>query len=466
MLIKKENVFMKGWKIWIVMPCIVLSALFQKSGHAVDNTPLWQGMDFDFSQPGARSKGIGSAFVGAADDATAAVTNPAGLVQLPEMQISLEGRTMVKKSFDVDWGAAKTGSINNEDETELSFVCFAMPLKLYKDFPINIAVYYSKLASMENKIQLPSFAFLPTGALNELPKMDYQEYSAQKELDIYEAGLSFGTGFLDGKLMVGGGVSALHLDIEGNYFSSGAIEIVEAPIQEKFSIDDNDIRPSFRGGILFSPINKLTLGASVRVMPRMRYETKYDTIITGYSKKGGSFNFEYDENLEKEQSLSIPDNYSLGLSYRITDKWTFFAEGRYIKYSDLMNDFDSTWRSAFDFGGTDEGRYDIDDVIEPHVGTEYVFMLKDSTPLAFRLGSYYEPAHGLEFDASSLDTKVVDSVEAANAMENLLDGGDDIWHFTVGLGTVIKNKYQIDAAADFTEGATKNTFILSTAYIF
>ena len=77
---------MRGLKIGLIFSCVILPLLYQKIGYAIDNTPLWQGVDFDFSQPGARSRGIGSAFVGAADDATAAVTNPAGLVQLPEMQ--------------------------------------------------------------------------------------------------------------------------------------------------------------------------------------------------------------------------------------------------------------------------------------------------------------------------------------------------------------------------------------------
>ncbi len=39
-------------------------------------------LQFSFSDPGARSMGLGGAFVALADDATAAFANPAGLVQL------------------------------------------------------------------------------------------------------------------------------------------------------------------------------------------------------------------------------------------------------------------------------------------------------------------------------------------------------------------------------------------------
>jgi len=48
--------------------------------------------EFSFSNPGARSVGLGGAFAALADDATAAFANPAGLTQLLASEISLEGR--------------------------------------------------------------------------------------------------------------------------------------------------------------------------------------------------------------------------------------------------------------------------------------------------------------------------------------------------------------------------------------
>ena len=49
-------------------------------------------IQFDFLNPSARSLALGSAFVGLADDATAALVNPAGLIQLTRKEISIEGR--------------------------------------------------------------------------------------------------------------------------------------------------------------------------------------------------------------------------------------------------------------------------------------------------------------------------------------------------------------------------------------
>ncbi|MDR4499313.1 MAG: hypothetical protein MRK02_15560 [Candidatus Scalindua sp.] len=52
------------------------------SSLAIENLTQWWSPEFEFNNPGARSRGIGSAFVGKADDATAAIYNPAGLAQL------------------------------------------------------------------------------------------------------------------------------------------------------------------------------------------------------------------------------------------------------------------------------------------------------------------------------------------------------------------------------------------------
>ncbi|MCU0645955.1 MAG: hypothetical protein MUC94_17060, partial [bacterium] len=45
-------------------------------------------LDFNFIGAGARARGMGGAFIGGADDATAASWNPAGLVFLEKMEAS------------------------------------------------------------------------------------------------------------------------------------------------------------------------------------------------------------------------------------------------------------------------------------------------------------------------------------------------------------------------------------------
>lgn len=58
------------------------------------------GLQFNFGNPGARSLGMGGAFMALADDASAAEANPAGLTILRKAEISIEGRrTTIGQTF-------------------------------------------------------------------------------------------------------------------------------------------------------------------------------------------------------------------------------------------------------------------------------------------------------------------------------------------------------------------------------
>jgi hypothetical protein len=60
------------------------------------------GPDWNFTGVGARAVGMGGAFIGVADDATAISWNPAGLTQLDEPEASVVGRGLVEK-YEVDF---------------------------------------------------------------------------------------------------------------------------------------------------------------------------------------------------------------------------------------------------------------------------------------------------------------------------------------------------------------------------
>ena len=62
------------------------------TASAITDTETNASIPFNLANPGARSMGMGGAFVGLADDATAAYTNPAGLTQLVTPEVSIELR--------------------------------------------------------------------------------------------------------------------------------------------------------------------------------------------------------------------------------------------------------------------------------------------------------------------------------------------------------------------------------------
>lgn len=461
---------------------------------AIDNTPQWATTQFQFSQPGARSKGIGRAFVGAADDATAALVNPAGLAQLPKLQLYIEGRltsieterkpwkaldqdaTLTSQTIPVGQPGEET-EIRFEDKTDLSFAAISAPLT-YKDITLNTALFYNKLANVDAKMASSVTVFPgPVGVAYPVPA-----FPAENEIEIDEYGLSVATGFFENKLMVGAGISIVHLDLEAgygtNYVDQSGFDWNNVPFDgasraednESIEMDGSDTDVAWRFGAMYRVNDKLSFGASAQLMPNLDYDVVYSNIMTGNPLWTGEDRVpSVIASFTETAGLPVPDSYSLGMAYRIRPEWTVFVEGKYIEYSDMEDGFSSTWGNGYaDFT---EGRYSIDDIWETHVGTEYVLTIRNM-PLALRLGAFFEPAHGLEFEADTVNLNPDFDTNGKNApglgllMEELLDGGEDVMHYSFGAGTVIMQRLQVDVAGDITDDGDMKTFSMSMAYEF
>src|SRR6188474_3630014 len=76
---------------WVLLVLVVLAPGRAFAGDkGLTNSETFSGFQFNFNNPGARALGMGGAFVGVADDATAVVANPAGLVILQRPELSAE----------------------------------------------------------------------------------------------------------------------------------------------------------------------------------------------------------------------------------------------------------------------------------------------------------------------------------------------------------------------------------------
>src|SRR5213592_809885 len=83
-----------------IVASVLLSLLALPSrASAQANDEVFPNLVWNFATPGARAHGMGRTFIGVADDATAAVTNPAGLLNLNKPQIYGEYRNS-RLTFD------------------------------------------------------------------------------------------------------------------------------------------------------------------------------------------------------------------------------------------------------------------------------------------------------------------------------------------------------------------------------
>src|SRR5712691_3763146 len=84
-------------KLFILLALCALSAV----PAIAQNTDIESlaGLQFNFGNPGARSLGMGGAFLGLADDASAAEANPAGLTILRKPEVTIEARNYLEQQL-------------------------------------------------------------------------------------------------------------------------------------------------------------------------------------------------------------------------------------------------------------------------------------------------------------------------------------------------------------------------------
>ena len=99
----------------IFLSALAASLAMDATAGELPDSENMQGLQFNFSPPGARSLGMGGAFLARADDATAAYANPAGLTNLFSSEVSLEYRAL-------DYTTAYTsgGDINDPTRADAS----------------------------------------------------------------------------------------------------------------------------------------------------------------------------------------------------------------------------------------------------------------------------------------------------------------------------------------------------------
>ena len=159
------------------------------SAHAQEGPVTFE---FNFTNPGARSMGLGGAFAALADDATAAFANPAGLVQLLEPEVSLEGRSW---SYDIPFvtGGRTSGlptgigidnvaglryDTSSSTSNGLSYLSFVYPSERW-----SIAVYRHRWANFEVTRHIESLFGVIDGELDRA-----EDIRTSTELDVTNNG--------------------------------------------------------------------------------------------------------------------------------------------------------------------------------------------------------------------------------------------------------------------------------------
>ena len=413
MKLKKNHLllFLIGLAFCIFVPDTVFALIIG------DNNSF--NLNFRFNSPGARANGMGGAFIGLADDATAAYTNPAGLTILTKPEVSIEQKTGEYENIFTLYGPP-----NSQDFTETSsgftFLSLVHPTE-----KATLSLYRHELVNIQSEDDFG-------GYLNYV----------SMERDIMAVTNGVGLGFrVNDRLSLGGsiGFSQMRYYCTTGVFNDASFS---PPPGFLIRIDGEDDSTQLNLSLLWNPVSNLNIGLVYRQGPE--FKTTYDTF--DYNSVNGDFDLVY----TTKYTLKVPDVYGVGASYRFNFGLTIAADVNYIEYSDLLKDF-SFPDGSTSFGGISANEFDADDTFEIHAGIEYVFDV-NNTPVAVRGGYTHKPDHRIHYTGSDPGWK------------SWAPEGDDDNIFAVGLGAVFSEWLQIDGAASF--GDFEKEYIVSLVYRF
>ena len=446
----------------IVIACKVLLLTISGGAGALTEAEINAGVQFNFSTPGARSLGLGGAFLALADDATAAYTNPAGLTVLARPEVSLEARRWSATTQFTDEGRAfgapseiGTDTLEgirrgetSEDTIGASFLSYVYPQDRWA-----IAVYRHELANFKS-------SFRSQGAyLAEIGDQIFRLFpvSADMDLEIVNFGVA-GAFQVTPDLSLGLGLSFYDFDLDsttrrfslrtdsdleepGGFFGPPDFseDNIESLQQQRGS--DNDVAVNL--GLVWRASPTITVGAVYRQGPSF----EFDALDRGGSPAGPDAMRPI--RASNVVPFRVPNVFGAGLAFRPTDPITVTLDINRIEYSRLTSRMQSIFFEADDDSPAALERADalsklkVDDGTEIRLGFEYVF-LNLRNPLALRLGVWHDPDHRIRFEG---DPETFSEL----VLDPLFFEGDDEVHVSVGLGYVIGDRFQIDAAFDFSE---------------
>ena len=455
------------------------------------------GIQLSFSPPGARSLAMGSAFSGLADDATAAYSNPAGLIWLSEPEVSVETRNRSYSTRYPNLGSATgepTGiGIDNLDalvfdETEqstagLSFLSWVHVIN--RDW--RIALYRHELADFKAEIESQG-PFIRSDAGNDTRS---RLAAVAGNMDLAIDSLSVATAYrASERLWLGAGISWYSISLNATtrrystilprhptsraVFESVPLTASNESDRHEQRADGNDLAAHF--GVLWKgQNNRWSLGLAYHLPPTFDLDYRFewgaraianaagDADGDGIVEDAANLNFA-DPGVARALSGSgefrVPDVLSLGMMIRPKVALTVSMEVVAVGYSRLQPRDNilllglSNGGSCGDFDLSGEptevpcevaagrlARFRVDDAVELHLGIEYV--LRRQRPIALRVGAWHDPDHQLRFEGAS--TRPPEDRFAPRFLP-----GDDELHLTGGLGIALE-KLQIDLAADLSE---------------
>lgn len=440
---------LQNFSMLLILLCLAPAAWGQT------NVEVNAGIQFNFSTPGARSLAMGSAFLGLADDATAAYANPAGLTTLTKPEVSFEGRRWGYSNVFTDRGRLSgdpTGNgvdtiagLRNGESTNsvsgLSFLSAVFPWSRWR-----IAFYRHELANFEAGFKTQGAILLSGSSESSNFIVRLRPTQNTLNLDITNLGVSIAARIND-SWSLGAGVSSysFHQASLTERFNLDIDDPFGPPLYSPANLADlqtqrgDDRGLGFNAGFLWRIRDGLALGGAYRQGP------KFDLTATRRSLHNA-------EEASKPARFDSPDFLGVGLSWGPTRTTILNLDVNRIMYSQLTSHFSGIVKGEGNLDLTPEElrRFRVENATEIHLGFEKSRNLFNRMVFA-RLGAWSDPDHRILYEGDDPN------------FQALFRRGRDEIHYSAGLG-VSSERVELNCAIDLSNRV--DTLSISTVFRF
>ena len=339
-----------------------------------------------------------------ADDATAAVANPAGLVQLSRPEVSLEGRLWNYSTPFPEGGrisgqptgnlldnssGLRTG-VSSETLAGLSFISFVYPhekwsLTVYRHQSANFEAPTETQGLFSDPIPLNDLIFrvsaqqvgetLRIGAFRTFTDIEISTYGVAGAYSLTETfSLGGGLSYFDGTFTSTAAVfAAIDPTLpDGPFGRNVYAEEARVASAETTTIDNSDW--GFTGGFLWNVTGQWSVGGSYRegLKFELNQQVSSGPILESFVPVGTPL-------VSDTSPLEFPDVYGLGVAFKSHNGVvTASFEWDYVQYSSFVESLNP---DVIDIGDVA-----LDDGNELRVGFEYAF-LQSAPVIALRVGA-------------------------------------------------------------------------------
>ncbi|UCG78776.1 MAG: outer membrane protein transport protein [Nitrospirota bacterium] len=347
---------------------------------------------------GARAAGMGGAFIGVADDATAASWNPGGLIQLETPEISVVYSNYNARE-DYTWSSTVVGDISSESSAgRLNYMSAAYPFNMF-DRNLVVSVNYQHIYDLNN--YLDHNTSTPNGAGCLLTPCTFDELSVSDQTGgLYTISpalsaqvtpsFSFGMTFniwqnigndngWDKTYSVVG--SWTYPTLAPNPYI--LTDVARTNHEYTFSGFNMHI------GFLWDINEIFTIGGVYKTPFRADIEHSGVDFHEQFDNAGGVFPAPTVNPFSEKGTMELPASYGIGIAARFSDNFTMDLDVYQTNWADFKMNLPSTG-DINPVTGLSTATSSSDPTTQVRLGAEYLF-IRENTVIPVRAGAFYDP---------------------------------------------------------------------------